>query len=121
VVEGKTALARRTHAVAHAAHTNEPLRLHHRASLACNSRPLTVKIERVTGAGGGGHGLMVTREGITGWILSELLLFRLGSGLSVLPVENAEDTSSNIVVDDVRCGRKEGNGRRRISWQTQFD
>jgi hypothetical protein len=100
VVEGKTALARLTHAAAHAAHTNEPLRLHRRASLACNSRSLTIKIERVTGAGGRGHVLMVTREGITGWILSELLLFRLGSGLSVLLIENAEDTSSDLVVDD---------------------
>ena len=59
MVKGKTALARRTHASAHAAHTDKPLRLHRRTSLAGNGRPLTVKVERVAGAGGGGHVLVV--------------------------------------------------------------
>lgn len=100
MVEGQTTLARRAHAATHTAHTDEPLRLHRGASLASNGRSLTVKVERVAGAGSGGHVLVVTREGITGWILGEVLLFRLGGGLGVLLIENAENTGSNLVVDD---------------------
>ena len=60
MVEGKTALARWTHAAAHATHTDKSLGLHCGASLACTSRPLTVEVERVAGAGSGGHVLVVT-------------------------------------------------------------
>jgi len=59
VVEGKTALAGLTHATAHAAHTDEPLRLHRRAALTSSTGSLTVKVERVTGTGGRGHVLVV--------------------------------------------------------------
>ena len=59
VVEGKTTLARGTHATAHTAHTDEPLRLHRRAALAGNGRPLTVEVERIAGTGGGSHALVV--------------------------------------------------------------
>ena len=100
VVESETTLARGTHATAHAAHTNEPLGLHRRAALTSNGGPLTIKVERIAGTGGGGHVLVVAGEGIAGWILSELLLFRLGSGLSVLFVENAEDTGGDFVVNN---------------------
>jgi hypothetical protein len=100
VVEGKTALAGLPHATAHATHADEPLRLHRRAALTANSGSLTVEVERVTGTGGGCHILVVTREGITGWILGELLLLRVGSILSVLLVENAENAGSDLVVDN---------------------
>ena len=59
VVEGKTTLAGWAHAASHAAHTNEPLRLHRRATLATNGGSLTTKVEGVTRAGGGGHVLVV--------------------------------------------------------------
>ena len=97
VVESKTTLAKGTHATTH---TNEPLGLHHWAALISNGGPLTIKVERIAGTGGGGHVLVVAGEGIAGWILSELLLFRLGSGLSVLFVENAEDTGGDLVVNN---------------------
>ena len=38
-------------------------------------------------------------RGLTGWISGELL-FGLSSGLSVLLVENVEDTSGDLMVDD---------------------
>ena len=44
--------------------------------------------------------MVVRRKGITGWILGELLLFRMGGSLGVLLVEYTEDTGSNLVVDD---------------------
>ena len=59
VVEGKTALAGWTHAATHAAHADEPLRLHRRATLAANGRSLATEVEGVTRAGGGGHVLVV--------------------------------------------------------------
>ena len=46
VVESKTTLARRAHVATHA---DEPLGLHLGATLAANSWPLTVEVERVTG------------------------------------------------------------------------
>jgi len=60
VVESETTLAGRAHASAHATHSNKPLRLHHRTTLATNGTTLTVEIERVTGTGGRGDVLMVT-------------------------------------------------------------
>ena len=60
VVESETALARWAHAATHAAHANEPLRLHRRATLTADvGRSLTTKIEGVTRAGGGVHVLVV--------------------------------------------------------------
>ena len=59
MVEGETAFAGRTHAAAHAAHTNESLWLHRRTSLTSDGRPLTVKIERVAGTSGGCYVLVV--------------------------------------------------------------
>jgi hypothetical protein len=59
VVESKTALSGWTHATAHAAHTDEPLRLHRRATLAANGGALAVEVERVTWAGSRGHVLVV--------------------------------------------------------------
>jgi hypothetical protein len=100
VVEGEAALAGWPHATAHATHADEPLWLHRGATLTTNRRPLTVEVERVARTGAGGHVLVVTREGITGWVLGELLLLRMGGSLSFLLVEDAEDTSSNLVVDD---------------------
>jgi len=100
VVESETTLTGWAHAAAHATHADEPLRLHRRTTLAANGWSLAVEVERVTWTSGGGHVLVVTREGITGWILGELLLFRMGSGLGVLLVEDAEDTGSDLVVDD---------------------
>ena len=60
VVESKTALAGRAHASTHAAHTDEPLRLHRRATLTANGGPLTIEIERVTGTSGRRHVLVMT-------------------------------------------------------------
>jgi len=60
VVKGETTLAWWAHAATHAAHANEPLRLHRRATLAANvGGSLTTKVEGVTRAGGGGHVLVV--------------------------------------------------------------
>ena len=59
VVESKTALAGRAHASAHAAHTDEPLRLHCRATLAANGRPLTIEVKRITGTGSRRHVLVM--------------------------------------------------------------
>ena len=59
VVEGETALSRWAHAAAHAAHADEPLRLHRRATLAANSGSLTIEVEGVTGASRRGHVLVV--------------------------------------------------------------
>ena len=59
VVKSETALAGWTHATTHTAHTDEPLRLHRRTTLAANSGPLTVEVERITGAGGQGRVLVV--------------------------------------------------------------
>ena len=100
VVESETALTGWTHATTHTTHADKPLRLHRRATLAANSGSLTTKVECITRSGGGGHVLVVTREGVTRWVLSELLLFRMGGGLGVLLVENAEDAGGNLVVDD---------------------
>ena len=60
VVESKTALAGWAHASTHAAHTDEPLRLHRRATLTANGGPLTIEIERVTGTSGRRHVLVMT-------------------------------------------------------------
>lgn len=100
MVESETALSGWAHATAHAAHADESLRLHRRATLAANSGSLTTEVERVTRAGSGSHVLVVTREGVTGWVLGELLLLHMGGGLSVLLVEDAEDTGSDFVVDN---------------------
>ena len=100
VVESKTTLARWAHAATHPTHPDEPLRLHRRAALTANSRTLTAEVERVTRTGCGVHVLVVTREGVTGWILGELLLLRMGGSLSVLVVENAEDTGGDLVVNN---------------------
>ena len=59
MIESKTAFARGTHASAHAAHTDEPLRLHCGTTLTGDGGPLTVEVECVTGTSGGGHVLMV--------------------------------------------------------------
>ena len=60
VVESETALARWAHATTHAAHADEPLRLHRRATLAADvGRSLTAEVEGITGAGGGVHVLVV--------------------------------------------------------------
>ena len=40
------------------------------------------------------------REGITGRILSELLLFSLGSGLGILLVEDAKNAGGDLVVNN---------------------
>jgi len=100
VVEGKTALAGWTHATAHAAHTDEPLRLHRRATLASSAGSLTVEVKRVTRTGGRGHVLVVAREGVTGRVLGDLLLLRMGRGLGFLFIEDAENTGGDLVVDD---------------------
>ena len=39
-------------------------------------------------------------EGITEWILCKLLLLRMDSGLSILIVEDMENTGSDLVVDN---------------------
>jgi len=43
---------------------------------------------------------MMAREGMTGRVPDKLLLFRMGSGLSVLLVEDTENTGSGLVVYD---------------------
>ena len=100
VVENKTTLARWAHAATHTTHPDEPLRLHRRAALTANSGTLTAKVERVTRTSCGVHVLVVTREGVTGWILGKLLLLRMGGSLSVLVVKNAEDTGGDLVVNN---------------------
>ena len=59
VVEGKAALAGWTHAATHAAHADESLRLHRRATLAANGRSLVSGVEGVTRASGGCRVLVV--------------------------------------------------------------
>ena len=60
VVKSETALARRAHAATHAAHTNEPLGLHRRTTLAADiGGTLTTEVERVTGTSSRGHVLVV--------------------------------------------------------------
>jgi len=100
VVEGKIDLAGWTHAITHAANTDEPLRLHRRVTLASSAEFLTIEVKRVTGTGSRGHVLVVAREGTTGWVLGELLLLRMGNSLSFLLVEDAENTGGCLVVDD---------------------
>ena len=96
VVKGKTTLAGWTHA----AHTDESMRLHRRAALASSTGSLTVEIERITGTGGRGHVLVVAREGVTGRVLDDLLLLRMGRSLGFLLIEDTEDTGGDLVVDD---------------------
>ena len=59
VVESKATLAGRAHATTHAAHTDESLRLHRRATLGANGGSLTIEVERVTRTGGRSHVLVV--------------------------------------------------------------
>ena len=59
VVECEATLSRWEHAAAHVAwHADEPPRLHRRTALATSSGSLTIKVESITGTGGG-HVLVV--------------------------------------------------------------
>ena len=91
MVKSKTDLSGRVYAIAHATHADESPRLHR---LATNSGSLTTEVGCVTMTGSGSDVLVVTQEGITGWVLGKLLLLHLGGGLNVLLVEDAEATSS---------------------------
>ena len=66
MVESKTDLSRRAYAIAHATHADESPRLH---QLATNSGSLTTEVGCVTTTGSGSDVLVVTREGVTGWVL----------------------------------------------------
>lgn len=89
VAESRVALARRVHA---AAHTNEPLGLHRKVTLAANGWP-PLKLECVTRTSSRGHALIMIWRG-------KLLLLRIGGNWSILFVEDAESTHSDFMMDD---------------------
>lgn len=68
--------------------------------MAANGGSLTIEVECITGTGVRGDVLVVRRKGITRRVLGKLLLFRMGGGLSILLVEDTEDTGSDLVVDN---------------------
>ena len=100
VVESKTTLAGWTCTAAHATSPDEPLRLHSRAALTAGGRTLTAEVGCVTRTSCGSRVLVVTREGVTGWVLGKLLLLHMGGGLGVPVVKNAEDMGNDLVADN---------------------
>lgn len=101
VIKSETAFARRPHASPHTTHTNKALGLHSGTALGPRICLGAVKAESIARTLALVGVLMMIREGVTGRVLSLLLLlFMACSVLDVLLRKDTEDTGSDLVMND---------------------